>query len=127
MVDMATHRSFKLTKSELPKKIWALRFQLTKRRITVLFSVILIYGMLWLVTCLYGAAYTRDTVIDELKPAPPLQQNFYCRTHTYAPFLVRVDYGCVIGSLTGGGGSNWYLWFFSNPIHLQRFDQIWIS
>jgi hypothetical protein len=126
-MNMTAYKSFRLTESKLPEKINALRFQITKRRIAVLLSAILIYGMLWLVTSLYGAAYTRNAVVDELKPAPQLQQNFYCKAYAYAPFLVRIDYGCVIGPLTGGGGCKWYLWFFSRPVHLQRFDQIWIS
>src|SRR5260370_1081275 len=137
---MTKHHSFRLTQSELPRKIMALRFHVTRARLLALLGVAAVYCLLWLVTGFFGIQQAhaialhqmRDflatwTDISNMPTTPPKGPAYYFRASAYAPFLIRSDYDWVSGPLAGGGGSSWYFWFLGTLIHLHRFDQIWMA
>jgi hypothetical protein len=84
-------------------------------------------GLVWLLTARYGApqvkrellltaalnarAGTRE-VSETDDPKKWRYPWFYCRAHSVAPLVVKVDYGYASGPLGMSFGSSYYLWFF---------------
>jgi len=106
-----------------------IRRHLTQRRLLVLGAVVVLYASFWFLTHLIGAPQIRNVAVEAMRvPAqgmiePSGQRSpviSHCFTKTYAPFLVRADYGWGDGSLYGDGGSALYLWFFGRAIHVKE-------
>jgi hypothetical protein len=93
------------------------------------------YGALWLATGLLGTRDVRKLKLsgmyqpmglagftDVSNGASAKWPWYYCRTLSYAPFLVRVDYGWQTGGLSGDGGSELYLWVFGSTVRAYEIE-----
>jgi hypothetical protein len=96
------------------------------------------FAGLWLITWAIGSRDVRQTVLANMSlPGPRsefrdvssldksqrvLGNTYYCRTVTYAPLLVRADFGWGAGSLSGAGGSALYLWLLGRSFLQVEFN-----
>jgi hypothetical protein len=104
-------------------------------RLRWLVLLVVVYAVLWLVTLTFG---TRDVRTVRLRAMyQPMGLSgftdvsdgssakwpwYYCRTVSYAPFVVRVDHGWQTGGLSGDGGSELYLWAFGVAVKAYEIE-----
>ena len=53
-----------------------------------------------------------DPVLDDSRPSVEPPWYFLGNETAPCPFIVTVDYGCMLGRLFGSGGKAYYFWFF---------------
>lgn len=115
--------------------VW--RRYLTKRRLLILASAVLLYTGLWFLTHRFGAPQVRSIAVAAMHvPADYKDVSgrtdhvtgpvYYCSSRAYAPFLVRADYGWQGGPLSGDGGSALYLWLLGHAFRIRELEH-WMS
>jgi len=95
---------------------------------------------MWLVTVSFGAREVRQLKLSSMSQPTGLAgftdlsdggsadgrsakwPFYYCSTVSFAPFLVRVDYGWQSGGLCGDGASDLYLWVFGAVVKIYEID-----
>lgn len=103
------------------------------KTIRALVLVGLTYAVLWFVTAWFGGRHVRNLKLSTMYQPMGLSGFtdvsdgssaqgpwYYCRTLSYAPFLIRVDYGWHTGGLSGDGGSELYWWAFVRAIRVYE-------
>ena len=83
-----------------------------------------LYGLLWFLTHVFGAPQVRQEKVGKFSRFPEFTDIskiggqrvsgpvYYCRTATYLPFVVQVEYGWSSGPFSGDGGTTLYVWVF---------------
>ena len=114
-----------------------------KRKSFVWTAVTLCFVVLWVATGFFGAPAIRTVQLHEMGLDSPrvgtldisymsedaLKQRaakegklwpwFECRTFACFPFIVRAEYGSMVGRAAGGGGVAYYFWCFGLSYRLR--------
>lgn len=109
----------------------SLKKYITNKRTLIFSAAAFVYAFLWLLTGILGAPQVKKEVMwnyiqanGKVTHRHPGSED-WCYVKTYAPFIVRADYGFG-GTLSGIGGDQLYFWAFGRTYKIGDVS-FWVS